>query len=161
MTEQRPFVGHAGDGWDGIEREGYAAGEPSRVVRHTLVGGRKADPADPGPAIELRYFEVPPQAASRLERHEHEHVVIVGEGEGLAIVGDEVRAVGPRDVVYVAPGRVHQFVNRGDATFGFFCAVSAHRDPGQALDEATLEGLRASAAGAFIDPAASPPRTPR
>ncbi len=104
---------------------------------------------------------MPPQAATRLERHEHEHFVIVGEGEGLAIVGDEVRAVGPRDVVYVAPGRAHQFVNRGDATFGFFCAVSAHRDPGQALDNETLEALRASPAGAFIDPAASAPQTRR
>ena len=161
MTEQRPFLGHAGDGWDGVEREGYVAGEPGRVVRHTLVGGRKADPSEPGPAIELRYFEVPPQAATRLERHEPEHVVVVGEGEGLAIVGNEVRAVKPRDVVYVAPGQAHQFVNRGNATFGFFCAVSAHRDPGRALDDATLDALRTSPAGPFIDPAASPPRTPR
>ena len=78
-----------------------------------------------------------------------------------AIVGNEVRAVKPRDVVYVAPGQAHQFVNRGNATFGFFCAVSAHRDPGRALDDATLDALRTSPAGPFIDPAASPPRTPR
>lgn len=161
MTEQRRFVGHAGDGWDGIEREGYVTGEPGRVVRHTLVGRRKAAPGDPGPAIELRYFQVPPQAATRLERHEHEHVVVVGEGEGHAIVGDEVRVVRRHNVVYVAPGQSHQFVNRGDVTFGFFCAVSAHRDSGRPLDEAALDVLRASPAGAFIDPSASAPQTRR
>jgi mannose-6-phosphate isomerase-like protein (cupin superfamily) len=158
---QRRFVARAGGGWAGVEREGYAPGAPSRVMRHTLVGQRKARPDDPGPALEVRYFQVPPEGATRLERHEHEHFVIVGEGRGHALVGDEVREIGVHDVVYVAPGEAHQFVNRGSETFGFFCIVGAHRDIAQRLEDGELADLLASPAGAFIDPGAQPVRTPR
>jgi quercetin dioxygenase-like cupin family protein len=156
-VEQRRFVPKAQTGWDGIEREGYVPGEPSKVVRNTLIGGRKDSPGDTGPALEVRYFEVPPGAVTRLEKHEHEHFVIVGEGVGHAIVGDEVREVRSNDVVYVAPLEPHQFVNRGDATFGFYCIVTAHRDPSQPLSATELATLAASAAGAFADPDGVPP----
>ena len=139
-----------------MEREGYVPGEASRVVRNTLVGARKAVAADSGPAIEVRYFEVPPGASTRLEKHEHEHFVIVGEGRGHAIVGTEVCEVGKHDVVYVASLEPHQFVNRGAETFGFFCIVNAHRDPGRAIDAAELAALSASAANSFVDPEVVP-----
>jgi mannose-6-phosphate isomerase-like protein (cupin superfamily) len=148
---ERRFVTRSRDGWDGVEREGYAAGEASRVVRNTLVGRRKDAPDAPGPALEVRYFEVPPGAATRLEKHEHEHFVIVGEGVGHAVVGTTVREVRPRDVVYVAPLEPHQFVNRGNETFGFFCVVTAHRDRPRQLDRAELDELASSPAGAVLD----------
>jgi len=159
MTQRR-FVGRTPDGWNEVEREGYSPDAPSQVVRRTLVGGRKASPEGPGPALEVRYFEVPPGSATRLERHEHEHYVVVGEGLGHAIVGEAVRPVGPRDVVYVAPGEPHQFVNRGSERFGFFCIVTAHRDAPEALTGEQMARLVASPAGAFIDPKRIPrPRT--
>jgi quercetin dioxygenase-like cupin family protein len=154
---QRRFVRKAETGWDGVAREGYAPGEETRVVRNTIVGARKSDPGDPGPALEVRYFEVPPGAATRLEKHEHEHFVIVGEGVGHALVGQEVREVRAHDVVYVAPLEPHQFVNRGSEPFGFYCVVTAHRDPAQALDPSELRDLCASPAARFIDPECAPP----
>jgi quercetin dioxygenase-like cupin family protein len=144
-------------GWDGVEIEGYTPGVQTKVMRHTLVGGRKEALEDPGPALEMRYFELPPGTVTRLEKHEHEHYVIVGHGTGHAIVGTEVQEVGPRDVVYVAPLMPHQFVNRGTESFGFFCVVSTMRDFSQKLDPAELEALKNSPAGAYIDPDGAPP----
>jgi quercetin dioxygenase-like cupin family protein len=155
-SEQPRFVARTPSGWEDVEREGYVPGEPGKVIRHTLVGGRKADPAEPGPALEVRYFEVPPGAVTRLEKHEHEHFVIVGAGTGHAIVGETVREVRAHDVVYVGPLEPHQFVNRGDETFGFFCVVTAQRDFSQAIEGAELSRLLASAAGAFADPHGAP-----
>lgn len=154
---QRTYVKKSQNGWDGVEREGYVPGAPTKVVRHTLVGARKLSSAEPGPGFELRYFEVPPGAVTRLEKHEHEHYVIVGQGTGKAIVGHEVREVRRHDVVYVAPLEPHQFVNAGDEPFGFFCIVKADRDVAQLLEGAELAALLASPAGAFADPDGAPP----
>jgi quercetin dioxygenase-like cupin family protein len=155
--EQRRFVPKAESGWEDVEREGYAPGDTSRVVRNTLIGARKAVPDAPGPALEVRYFEVPPGAATRLEKHEHEHFVIVGEGAGHAIVGTTVREVRRHDVVYVAPMEPHQLVNRSAEPFGFYCIVTAHRDLSQRLDPEELSRLDASPAGPFIDSSSASP----
>jgi mannose-6-phosphate isomerase-like protein (cupin superfamily) len=154
---QRTFVKKAKEGWVGVEREGYVPGPPTKVIRHTLVGNRKQSSAEPGPGFELRYFEVPPGAVTRLEKHEHEHYVIVGQGSAQAIVGHEVREVVQHDVVYVAPLEPHQFVNRGEVPFGFFCIVKADRDVAQLLQGAELAALLASPAGAYADPDGAPP----
>jgi len=156
---QRAFVERTPEGWSGVEHEGYVPGTRTNVVRHTLIGGRKDAAGEAGPSNEVRYFALPPGTVSRLEKHEHEHFVIVGEGIGHAIVGDTVREVRQHDVVYVGPLVPHQFVNRGDATFGFFCMVTAERDISQELSAEELERLMASPAGVFADPhGASPPR---
>jgi mannose-6-phosphate isomerase-like protein (cupin superfamily) len=144
-------------GWDGVEREGYAPEAPSRVLRHTIVGGRKLSEDSCGPKLEVRYFEVPPGAVTRLEKHEHEHYVIVGQGIGQAIIGEDAREVRRHDVVYVGPLQPHQFVNRGDVPFGFFCIVTAERDFAQLLSAEELSRLLSSPAGAYIDPDGAPP----
>jgi len=154
---QRAIITKTPDGWEGIEPEGYVAGAATSVVRHTLVGGRKDEPGAAGPPNELRYFDLPPGTVSRLEKHEHEHFVIIGAGVGYAIVGDAVREVRQHDVVYVGPLVPHQFVNRSDANFGFFCMVSAARDVSQELTAQELDRLLASPAGAFADPHGAPP----
>jgi quercetin dioxygenase-like cupin family protein len=154
---QRSFVPKSPEGWEGVEREGYVPGEATKVVRHTLVGGRKESAGEPGPGFEVRYFEVPPGAVTRLEKHEHEHYVIVGAGVGQAVVGETVREVRTHDVVYVAPLQPHQFVNRSDTTFGFFCIVSAQRDVSVELSPEELARLAASPAGAYVDPHGAPP----
>jgi quercetin dioxygenase-like cupin family protein len=155
--EQRPIIEKTPDGWAGVEPEGYVPGVRTNVVRHTIVGGRKDDPSAPGPANEVRFFDLPPGTVSRLEKHEHEHYVIVGHGVGFAVVGETVREVRQHDVVYVGPLVPHQFVNKSDAPFGFFCMVSAARDVSQELSPDELERLKASPAGAFIDPYGAPP----
>lgn len=147
-------------GFDGVEVEGYRPGDDpggTGVSRHTIVGGRKHSAADPGPALELRYFELQPGAASRLEKHRHEHYVIVRDGEGYAVVGEAATEVGPGDVVYVGALELHQFVNRGDRPFGFYCVVDACRDFSQMPTPDDLERLERSPAGAVAKPFAVPP----
>jgi mannose-6-phosphate isomerase-like protein (cupin superfamily) len=149
-------------GWEGVEPAGYAPDAPATgVVRHTIVGGRKSEASEPGPQMELRYFEVAPGAASRLEKHEHEHYVMVRRGLGYAIIGDTATAIGPDDVVYVAPLELHQFVNRGDEPFGFYCFVDSCRDFSQAPTREELSRLEASPAGAVAKPFAVPPPAKR
>lgn len=146
------------EGWEGIEPAGYTPEAPGTgVARHTLVGTRKNDPSEPGPRMELRYFEVQPGAASRLEKHEHEHYVIVRRGLGYAVIGDTATAIGPDDVIYVGPLELHQFVNRGSEPFGFYCFVDTCRDFSQAPTPDELARLEASPAGAVAKPNAVPP----
>ncbi len=140
------------DGWEGVVSEGYGPGKIAGIERHTIVGGRKADAREPGPAVELRYFELEPGAASRLERHEHEHIVIVQRGEGYAVLDESLHEIAKNDVVYVGPLQLHQFVNRGDEPFGFYCIVEAMRDFSQAPSEEDLRRLRASPAGKVVRP---------
>jgi mannose-6-phosphate isomerase-like protein (cupin superfamily) len=154
---QRSITKKTSTGWDGVEREGYVPGVATAVVRPTIVGGRKGSAAEAGPSNELRYFSLPAGTVSRLEKHQHEHFVIVGEGVGFAVVGETVREVRQHDVVYVGPLEPHQFVNRGEATFGFFCMVAADRDFSQPLTADELARLQASPAGAYIDPYGAPP----
>ena len=147
-------------GWDDVAIEGYQPGDDpggTGVSRHTIVGGRKADAAEPGPAMELRYFELQPGAASRLEKHEHEHYVIVRRGDGYAVIGDVAAEISEGDVVYVGALQLHQFVNRGDAPFGFYCMVDACRDYSQQPSPEELDRLAASPAGAVAKPFAVPP----
>ena len=126
------------------------------VARHTLIGKRKDDAREPGPKMELRYFELQPGAASRLEKHEHEHYVIVGHGEGYAIIGDAVTEIHPHDVNYVGPLTLHQFVNRGSVPFGFYCFVDTLRDFPQMPADEEVANLMASPAGAVAKPHAVP-----
>ena len=149
-------------GWHGVEPTGYSPEAPGTgVSRHTLVGHRKSDPSEPGPRMELRYFEVQPGCASRLEKHEHEHYVIVRRGTGYAVFGDEAVEIGADDVVYVGPLELHQFVNRGDEPFGFYCFVDTCRDFSQEPTAAELARLKASPAGAVAKPFAVPPPAKR
>jgi len=158
---ERRVVRATESGWDGVPVEGYRPGAAVGVSRHTILGGRKHDAADPGPSKELRYFELEPGAVSRLEKHEHEHVVIVKRGLGYAIIEDTLTEIAPNDVVYVAPLELHQFVNRGSEPFGFYCVVDAARDISQEPTDEDLARLLASPAGKVAKPFAVPPPAQR
>jgi quercetin dioxygenase-like cupin family protein len=144
-------------GWEGVPIEGYRPGAAVGVERHTIVGARKDDPSQTGPSKEVRYFELERGAVSRLEKHEHEHYVIVKRGQGYAVIDDTVTEIGPNDVIYVAPMELHQFVNRGDDAFGFYCIVDASRDYPQEPTQEDLDRLMASPAGKIAKPFAVPP----
>lgn len=156
-TKQRRVIRAKNHGWEDVPVEGYRPGAAAGVERHTIIGGRKADAAEPGPSSELRYFELQPGAASRLEKHEHEHFVIVKRGLGYAIVDDTLTEVGPNDVVYIGPLELHQFVNRADEPFGFYCFVDAMRDFSREPTQEELDRLMASPAGKAAKPFAVPP----
>lgn len=147
---QKNVIRWFADGWDGVPVEGYRPGAAPGVERHTIIGKRKTDPAEPGPQLELRYFELAPGSATRLEKHEHEHFVIVKVGLGHAILDDTVAEVAANDVVYVGPLQPHQFLNRGGEPFGFYCIVDAARDVSQELSPQELERLERSPAGSVM-----------
>ncbi len=161
ITKQKRVIRAKEHGWEGVPVEGYRPGAAVGVERHTIVGGRKSVATEPGPSKELRYFELQRGAVSRLEKHEHEHFVIVKRGKGYAIVGDTLEEIAEHDVVYVAPLEVHQFVNRGDEPFGFYCFVDSARDVSQEPTPQDLERLMASPAGKVAKPFAVPPAQKR
>lgn len=157
ITAQKRVIRSTGKGWEGVAAEGYRPGAAVGVERHTIVGGRKTSQSDPGPSKELRYFELQPGAVSRFEKHEHEHFVIVKQGLGYAVIGETVTEIGPNDVIYVAALELHQFVNRGNEPFGFYCFVDAVRDFSQEPTQAEVDSLMKSAAGKVAKPFAVPP----
>lgn len=156
-TKQKRVIRAKAHGWEDVPVEGYRPGAAVGVERHTIIGGRKTDARQPGPSKELRYFELQPGAVSRLEKHEHEHFVVVKRGLGYAIVDTELTEIGPNDVVYVGPLELHQFVNRGEEPFGFYCFVDATRDFSQEPTPEELDRLMASPAGKVAKPFAVPP----
>jgi ribulose-bisphosphate carboxylase large chain len=119
--------------WDGVEAESYKATTESwkGVTRRELVGKRGESPR-----FHVRYFELDPGGFSTLEKHDHEHVVVVQRGHGEVRLGCTLYHVAFGDVVYVAPGDPHQFLNPEDARepFGFLCIVNAERDRPEPVD---------------------------
>ena len=98
----------------------------------------------------MRYFEVGPGGHSSLEKHTHIHIVMTLRGHGRVIIGDEIFATQPFDVMYVPPDTPHQFVNDGDEPFGFLCIVDADRDRPRPLSPEELARLRANPATAAV-----------
>ena len=135
-------------GWEGVERLPYKEDERARfksVSRQILF-------SDPALAGELRYFEVEPGGFTSLERHEHMHGVLILRGRGKCLVGTEVRAVEPYDLVTVPAWTWHQFRATAGEPLGFLCMVNAGRDKPQLPTEAEFAALRAEPAVAeFLD----------
>lgn len=97
---------------------------------------------DPALACQLRYFEMKPGGYSTLERHEHVHGVMILSGRGECMVGGEVRAVKPNDLVHIPKMTWHQFRAAPDQAMGFLCMVNSARDKGQLPDAEQLKKLR-------------------
>jgi quercetin dioxygenase-like cupin family protein len=100
---------------------------------------------------ELRYFEMAAGGYSTLERHEHMHAVMILRGRGECLVGDEVRAVEPFDLVSIPSLAWHQFRATEGEPLGFLCMVNALRDRPQLPNEEELAALKANPAlAAFL-----------
>jgi quercetin dioxygenase-like cupin family protein len=101
---------------------------------------------------ELRYFEIAPSGHSTLERHQHQHAIMVLRGSGACLVGDQVLALAPHDLVAVPSWTWHQFRADAGECLGFLCLVNRERDKPQLPGEADLAALRADPAiAAFLD----------
>lgn len=125
--------------WEGVDRLAYKEEGSAlfkAITRQTLF-------ADPGLGCELRYFEMEAGGFSTLERHEHAHAVMILRGRGHCLVGEEVRAVGPRDLVTIAPSTWHQFRATQGEPLGFLCMVNASRDRPELPRESDLRRLAA------------------
>jgi mannose-6-phosphate isomerase-like protein (cupin superfamily) len=128
--------------WEGVERLPYK--EDDRALFKSVT--RQILFSDPDLAGELRYFEVSPGGYSSLERHEHMHGVLILRGRGKCLVGSEVRAVEPHDLVTVPAWTWHQFRATSEEPLGFLCLVNAARDKPHLPSEADLAALKANPA---------------
>ncbi|MCB1963575.1 MAG: cupin domain-containing protein [Rhodocyclaceae bacterium] len=147
----KSFIRHAQPGfrWEDVELLAYkAAGEaPFREVTRQLLF--RADAL----GCELRYFEIAAKGHSTLERHQHAHAVMILRGRGACLVGGEVRAVGPHDLVSIEAWSWHQFRANAAEPLGFLCMVNAERDRPQLPTADDLAQLRQSReVAAFIRP---------
>jgi quercetin dioxygenase-like cupin family protein len=145
MSNVRAF---AGFDWEGVERAPYKedGAAPFRAISRLKLFDEQAL------GCELRYFEMAPGGYSTLERHRHMHAVIIFRGHGHCLLGTEVRAVAPFDLVTVPPGCWHQFRATAGETFGFLCMVNRERDRPQLPGAEELAALRSHpAVAAFLD----------
>jgi mannose-6-phosphate isomerase-like protein (cupin superfamily) len=107
--------------------------------------------AEPTLGCELRYFEMDAGGFSTLERHEHMHAVMVLRGRGRCLLGEEIRPVGPFDLVTIPSWTWHQFRATEGEPLGFLCMVNAQRDKPQLPTREDLEALRSHpAVAAFL-----------
>ena len=107
--------------WEGVPVERYE-GSTDAVTKQVLIGAR-----DGAANFAIRYFEIAPGAASALDTHAHDHGVVVTRGRGVVRLGDDRHAIGEGDVVYIAPGELHQFENPGPDPLGFLCVIPPKR----------------------------------
>ena len=97
--------------------------------------------ADKAPNFAMRQFEVAPGGHTPRHSHPYEHEVYVLDGGGVVVEGDVEHRLSSGDVVYVAPGDVHQFRNTGDRPLKFLCLIpnSATGLPVTAAPECGIE----------------------
>jgi quercetin dioxygenase-like cupin family protein len=99
----------------------YAGG----AERHTIIGR-----GDGATQVELRYFRMPPGAASAHERHAHEHTIVVLEGVAEIQLGAETHVVRAGDAVFVAAAETHRITSVGREPLGFLCTAPVARRRG-------------------------------
>lgn len=126
--------------WQDVPRQPYKEMDaaPFRAISRQVLF------AEPQLGCELRYFEMAPGGHSTLERHEHVHAVMILRGRGECLLGNEVRAVKPFDLITIPSWCWHQFrANQGEA-LGFLCMVNVVRDRPQLPATGTLATLAAN-----------------
>jgi quercetin dioxygenase-like cupin family protein len=148
MTAQTSIRGFGDFRWEAVEHRPYKAGgsAPFRDISRQVLF------EEPELGCELRYFEMAAGGYSTLEAHQHMHGVMVFRGHGHCLLGTEVRAVKPFDLVTIPAWTWHQFRATRGETFGFLCMVNRDRDRPLLPTDAELSELRGVAAvAAFLD----------
>jgi quercetin dioxygenase-like cupin family protein len=79
--------------------------------------------ADGAPNFSIRVFTLEPGGHTPHHRHESEHLNYVLEGEGIALEGENPRAIKAGDFVLVKPQELHQYRNTGAEPLVFMCMV--------------------------------------
>ncbi len=149
-TDQLPSlrVFHPDYRWDDVPRMPYKEDDsaPFRAISRQVLF------QEPTLGCELRYFEIEAGGYSTLERHEHTHAVMILRGRGHCLVGTEVRAVKPFDLVSIPAWTWHQFRASQCEPMGFLCMVNQVRDKPQ-LPTAEQRAALAHAPGvaAFLE----------
>jgi quercetin dioxygenase-like cupin family protein len=78
---------------------------------------------DGAPTFALRLLEVEPGAATFRHAHPYEHEVYVLSGRAVAHSETGEFELGAGSTALVMPNEIHQFINRGDETLRFLCAI--------------------------------------
>ena len=120
--------------------------EPTaKVVHYTEVPAVEFGPTGPGAAVRwlidddhdgapifaMRMIEIQPGGNSPRHMHPYEHENYVVEGKGRLFVEGKWFEMNPGDVAFVPPGVLHQYVNAGETTFKFLCAIPVKSLQGQ------------------------------
>ena len=98
---------------------------PWSNIAHELVG------ADHGVGICVIFVDAEPGRGPSLHTHPYEEVLIVLEGKVTLDDGTEKRRAGAGDVVLIAPGQPHGFVNSGP---GRLRQIDIHVSPSFSTD---------------------------
>lgn len=122
--------------WEGIDKKVYKTNSQNfrDIHRYTLLGDEIKDLN-----TQTRYFEIQPDGYSSLEKHRHPHSVIIIRGAGTVILGNELISIKSHDVVYIAPGTIHQFLADRNEMLGFICIVDRYRDRPVIPDDDTIQ----------------------
>lgn len=95
------------------------------VTKQIVLG-----PGDGSDEVVLRYFSVVENGATPRHSHDFPHLVRVESGRGAAVDAKGANnPVNAGDYVYVAPGEIHHFENRGNEPFEFICIVPGRGEP--------------------------------
>jgi quercetin dioxygenase-like cupin family protein len=141
-------VAQPGFRWEGVAHQPYKqdGSAPFKDISRQVLFHEN------GLGCELRYFEMEAGGYSTLERHEHAHAVMILRGHGECLLGSEVRAVQPFDLVSIPSWTWHQFRASAGEPFGFLCMVNVARDRPQLPTAEDLVALRQTPAVArFLD----------
>lgn len=113
--------------WNAVPEKEYKDEPDSHegVSRYTLLG---AEGEEQPLNFQTRYFEIKPGGYTSFEHHRHPHSVVVIRGSGSVILDDKLEEISSHDVVYVAPGTMHQFHADQGVPLGFLCIVDRKRD---------------------------------
>jgi quercetin dioxygenase-like cupin family protein len=71
----------------------------------------------------MRMFEIQPGGNTPLHTHPHEHEVFAIEGSGVFVFEGAEHQFGAEHVIFVPPGREHQFKNTGDSVLRMLCLI--------------------------------------
>jgi quercetin dioxygenase-like cupin family protein len=124
--------------WAGVDHMPYKVegSAPFKAIsRQVLFAEEKL-------GCELRYFEMAAGGYSTLERHEHVHAVMILRGRGRCLLGEEVREVGPHDLITIPSWTWHQFRATEGEPLGFLCMVNAERDRPQLPSDEELAAMK-------------------
>lgn len=103
--------------WEGVPISDYGAARPGLTVRRFISR------QDNSNNMEIRYFELQPEACSNFEQHNYEHAVLILRGSGTVQLGEVVHEIGTGDSIFVESDDVHRFIAGPDGPLGFMCAV--------------------------------------
>ena len=133
--------------FSGIPRREYKEGDGNfkAVCRYSLLGSGEGEEAL---NFHTRYFEIEPEGYSSLEYHRHPHTVVIIRGQGTVVLADQVYELNLHDVVYVAPGTIHQFLADRGEPLGFICVVDRYRDRPVVPDEEEIREQTGTGAAA-------------